>query len=179
MDSQTEISTGLPAKQRHEPFGRPTKYKPEYCQQLIDFFSVPTTIYEKITIKKKNGEEQIIEKPVANTLPLFQRFISNIGISRDTLSEWTHKYKDFSDSVKKAKELQEAHLIENGIKGRYDTAFGIFVAKNITTLRDKVDIDIQQDITIEVIGYDPDVLPPTKLGKGKKKQLPKAHIIDV
>jgi len=174
MNSQTVVE----AKPKHAG-GRPSKYDPDLCQKMVDYFSVPVTKQQIITIIDKAGNEKTIEKTIANELPLFQSFLVEHGLNYERLNQWQEKYPEFHDAYKKAKLLQEAHLIRNGIAGRYDTAFAIFTAKNITTLRDKVDIDIQQDIRVEVIGYDPDVLPPTKSGNGKRKKLPKAHIIDV
>lgn len=188
MDTDTDQSeqlpvrisklTGKPVQSRHykNGTGAPSTYKPEYAQMMIDFFSCPEVVYEESYVKGKDGVERAVKKPVANRLPLFQEFaVKKLNSTPEIISRWAEKYPDFAQAYKKSKLLQEAHLIQNGIRGRYDTAFGIFVAKNITSLRDKVDVDIQQDIHIDVIGYDPEALPETRKGK----QLPKAEIIDV
>lgn len=51
--------------------GRPTKYKPEYCQQLIDWMS------------KGNS---------------FWSFAAECDVCFDTLSEWTRVYPEFSEA---------------------------------------------------------------------------------
>lgn len=53
--------------------GRPTVYKPEYCQQVIDHM--------------KDGYS-------------LESFGGVIMVSKDTLQEWKNKYPDFSASIK-------------------------------------------------------------------------------
>lgn len=53
------------------PGGRPTKYKPEYCQQLIDWMS------------KGNS---------------FWSFAADVDVCFDTLSEWVRQYPEFSEA---------------------------------------------------------------------------------
>lgn len=129
--------------------GRPPKYKPEFCQQMIQFFSIdPTVEQERLTVNKK-GDEVVITDRVANKLPTFHNFAAAIEVNEDTIVEWASKknekgelvYPDFSAAYKKAKQLQKYFLIENGMNGVYNPAFTIFVAKNITDMRDHFDIE--------------------------------------
>ena len=60
---------------RKEPFGRPTKYKQEYCDMLI-----------------KHLEQGLS----------FDSFGAVANVTRDTLYKWLKKYDDFSDTKKKA-----------------------------------------------------------------------------
>ena len=70
-----------------------------------------------------------------------------IGVHRDTLHSWateknpdqTHKNPRFSDAYKKAKDLQEANLVEGTISGAYNSTFAIFTAKNVLGWRDKTE----------------------------------------
>jgi len=77
------------AIQRKEPFGRPTLYKPEYCEQIVEF--------------GKRGET-------------FVCFAAEIGVCRDTISEWAAKYQDFSLALKQAKICAETYFIRLGTK---------------------------------------------------------------
>ena len=74
--------------------GRPTKYKEEYCKDILEFFSIPTTYEQEITnFNKKTGEEYItiIEKP--NNLPTFEGYAKKICVDMDTLKNWTRDHK--------------------------------------------------------------------------------------
>lgn len=117
--------------------GRPPKYDPKYCKQLIEFFNCDAYEEKEITIVAKNGNEITRFEDVANDLPTFERFAVSIGIHRETLLNWTEKYPEFFDAYKAAKDYQKDMLITNALKGLYNPVFSIFTAKNITDMRDK------------------------------------------
>jgi hypothetical protein len=125
------------------PGGRPTKYKPEYCQQLIKFFSGPRTeLIVKAEITGKNEYHKTEYARVAKELPTLAKFARKIGVNKDTIvSEWVKKYPEFSDAYNTVKELQKEFLIDNGLAGLYPPASYIFTAKNITDMKDKSEVD--------------------------------------
>lgn len=127
------------------PAGRPTLYRPEYCEQLIAMFSVEAFTTESYT--NGNGEERT--RTVPCKFPTLARFAANINVDRDTLKEWANKidesgtlvHPEFSAAYKKAKDLQEALLVEGGLAGAYETPFAIFTAKNVIGWKDKQDME--------------------------------------
>lgn len=120
--------------------GRPTKYKPEYCQQIIDYFNIKPYKKSKeiTTFKDGNKKEKIILIPC--DLPTIEGFAEKIDVNIDTLHEWKKKHKEFSDALGRAKALQKKILIVNGLKGLYQSNFAIFVTSNLTKFRQKTDI---------------------------------------
>lgn len=108
--------------------GRPSGYKPEYCQRLLDFFSLEVFFEKEKTIPTKDGPI-VITTDEASEIPMFQDFCKEVGVHRDTLHEWRDKHPEFSDAYKKAKDLQEMIIAKNAIKGRYDKTFSIFMLK--------------------------------------------------
>lgn len=123
--------------------GRPTKYKPEYLQKIVEFFSVdPTRTIMELTTGK-NWEKET-EKEVPNRFPTLEAFAHLIDVNGDTLVEWSkdnEKYPGFPAAYKKAKELQKNFLIQNGLLGLYPAAAFCFVAKNVTDMRDKTEVE--------------------------------------
>lgn len=116
--------------------GRPTKYKPEYCQMLIEFFDVEP-FYEKEMPHYKDGEISWVDyKLKANPLPTIRKFAKKIGVHVSNVYRWINEHVEFCDSFTQAKELRKWMLIENGLNGCYNPAFAIFVAKNITDMKD-------------------------------------------
>lgn len=99
--------------------GAPTKYKKEYCQDIIDFFNVPAL--------KKNG------KP--NDPPYFIDFAMKIGVNPDTLAEWRMKHKEFSVAYAIAKRLQEKIISLNALHGRYNGGFAVRMLTNVAGWR--------------------------------------------
>jgi hypothetical protein len=108
--------------------GRPTKYKPEYCQEIIKYFSIKHYV--------KVGKKQ-----VANPIPLLKTFAVRIGVTFETLAEWCREHKEFSVAYTVAKHLQEDMLISNTLKGLYDSRFAIFAAKNMIGWVDRTEVD--------------------------------------
>ncbi len=107
---------------------RPTKYKKEFIQELLDYLDVKP--YEEITKKiVKDGQEiEITEKIVAD-YPSLAGFAVKIGVCRDTITEWAKIYPEFSGACKRLNVVQENYLIVNGLKGNIQQNFGMFVAK--------------------------------------------------
>lgn len=117
------------------PAGRPTKYKPEYCEQIIKYFDVEHT--------KIVGDREI-----ANDLPTFQEFAHSIDVHVDTLHEWKKVHPDFSEAYKRAQALQEAMWLKNSMKGYYPGSFTIFAGKNMFGWRDKKEVEHSGSLTL-------------------------------
>jgi len=108
--------------------GRPTKYIPEYCEKLLEFFNIDAYFTKVKTIRGKDGESQV-EIDEAAEIPMMQDFCKSIGVDRKTLLNWCDKHPEFFLAYKKAQELQEMIIVKNAIKGRYDKTFSIFMLK--------------------------------------------------
>lgn len=108
--------------------GRPTKYKPEYCEQLLKYFDIDFKSKVKKEVATNRGVVEIQEEEACE-LPMFVDFAKSIGVHVDTLNEWCKVHKEFSAAYKKAKSLQEMIIVKNGIKGRYNTVFALFALK--------------------------------------------------
>ena len=128
------------------PVGRPSVYDPKFCGELLEFFSQPPT--REVTIRDAKGNERTEILP--GTFPTLARFAAMIGVTRETLHDWATaknpqgelKHPDFSFAYKKAKEFQEANLVEGTLAGAYNSTFAIFTAKNVLGWRDKTEQEI-------------------------------------
>jgi len=175
------------------PVGRSSKYKMQYCEQIVDFFSRKP--YEEVEVKHfgKDGTLRRTEiKRIANTLPFLSEFARNVGVSVRTLERWAKQHKEFCRAYKRAKELQKEFLITNGLLGLYNPTFAIFTAKNITDMRDQQNlrIDGETHISAGVVilpqgsRYSREMLNSSpSLKEGAQKALPEGkqcqHGIDV
>jgi DNA-packaging protein gp3 len=137
-----EASQGVAVPEKKQT-GRPTVYREEFADMLVEFFSKPST--EVKTVTDKQGEEKVIVVP--GDFPTLARFAVSIGVTTETLHDWaTAKNPDgslrkpvFSYAYKKAKDLQQANLVEGTLKGAYNSTFAIFTAKNVLGWRDKTE----------------------------------------
>lgn len=146
------MSKGKKEVKEKKPVGRPTDYKPEYCQKMIDFFNVPHIIKVEKEITNPDGSITIKETERPNKLPTFEAFAFSIGHHRETLRNWCESYPEFFAAYKKAQDLQKDMLIYLGMVGLYNPTFTIFTAKNITDMKDKQEIaqtNVNTDATIE------------------------------
>lgn len=72
------------------PAGQPTKYKPEYCEMLIEHMSGGFSL---------------------------ESFAGKINVSKDSLYQWAKDYKEFSDAFEVAKSKCQLFWEDTGIKG--------------------------------------------------------------
>ena len=113
-----------------------TKYKKEYCRQIIDFFNIPHTSEKYEVTTDKNGEKvKTVEKP--NPLPTFEKFAVKIGANSHILERWCEEHHDFKEACDQCRELQKDMLNDLAMRGFYNPTYTIFVAKNITDMTDK------------------------------------------
>ena len=127
--------------------GCPTLYDPKYNQEMIDYFDIEP--YEE-RIELLSGDKFTKEtiKLVPNKLPFISAFARKIGVCTDTLYEWEKVHEDFSETMKKARELQKEFLIHNSLQGLYNSTAFIFTAKNITDMRDKQEIEHSGNVSL-------------------------------
>ncbi len=102
---------------------RPTKYRPEYCQMIIDFFSVDSY--------KTHVDEERNDTGLPAKFPTVERFADSIGVVTNTVYNWSKKHPEFLHSLKRAINLQKTVLIEGSMAGLYQSPFNIFAAKNL------------------------------------------------
>lgn len=179
----------ITSKENGKLGGRPSKFKPEYIDAIIEFFDIEPYKKEIIeqakeffadgSIKKEN--EKFIYKP--NKMPTLYRFARKIGVEYETVWRWAEQGKDideegewvenktpdflrFFNAYKEAKELQKEFLISIGLANAAPSAFAIFTAKNVTDMRDKIETDItSKGEKVESINY----IVPEKIKRAEEK----------
>ena len=131
MKKRISKITGKPVQKRNytKSTGRPTKYKPEYCQAIIAYFDIKPT--------DSKGD--------ANDLPFILNFCQHIGISKQCLSEWVAKYPDFGDAYRLARGKQEQHLVTNTLQNRYNASFAWRASMNMFGWRDQQNLQVGMD----------------------------------
>jgi len=115
--------------------GRPTNYKPEYCEALIAHM--------------KSGLS-------------FECFGAAIGVSRDNVYEWAKVHPEFSESKELAKAASLLFWEREGVKGLWNEKDGpqlnnsvwIFNMKNRHGWKDKTEHAIETTRPI-VLAYNP------------------------
>lgn len=103
------------------------KYKPEYCERIIDYF--------------------LTQKPFA-TFELFAA--EEIGVNSSTLLNWCNKYARFRDAYARAKSIQLGRLKILAATNQCDSNFVKFMCINDHDMRDKATVEQVQEKPFEV-----------------------------
>jgi hypothetical protein len=122
--------------------GRPSKYDPKYCDQIVKFFkAVPSD--EELAYRKEN--KQIIN------FPTFEAFAVSIDVVMSTLLEWCKAHEEFSISYEKCKYLQKDFLNKAGLNELFNAGYSKFMAINCTDMRDKIEQDLNANIKTRIV----------------------------
>lgn len=113
--------TNKPAKQYKyiKKTGRPTKYNPAIMVPQIEEYLA--------SCGRENTE-----------LPTIEGLADALNINTDTLYEWTDRYPEFSDAIKKILSKQKNQLMNDGMYGgkEVNAAMAIFLLKANHGLKD-------------------------------------------
>jgi hypothetical protein len=123
----------------YKKMGRPTTYRPEYCEDIVNFFSVDPIIEKDITVTRADGSTIDKTEYEAAPTPYLENWLDKIGTDRATLKYWVAEFPDFSNAYKRAKELQRKFIKEAALKNCHNAAFSIFMMKNVCKWQDKED----------------------------------------
>jgi hypothetical protein len=108
--------------------GRPTLYKPEYCEMLIEHMAEGFT---------------------------FESFAGVVRVARDTLFEWRRNHPEFFYAQRVGYGLLQLHderILKHGMTGRnkdINSTLMIFKMKNCHGWRDKIEFEDVTKIDIE------------------------------
>lgn len=128
--------------------GRPTKYKKVFADMLVEYFSIPATVEREVTTTTKDGKVYTRTEVVANDMPTFEGFAESIQVDDRTLERWSKAktatgrdtHPEFCRAYRRAQQLQKQILVKNALSGKYNSQFAMFYAKNVTDLRDRVEL---------------------------------------
>lgn len=135
--------------------GRPTDYRDEFVDEIISYFDITVESVIDVDVVDRNGKAVTEKKVVINTFPTLTRFASSIGITRETLHDWataknpdgTLRRPEFSYAYARAKDMQDALLVEGGLSGSYEGRFAVFAAKNLIGWKDQIETTAEFSVT--------------------------------
>jgi len=88
-----------------QPRGRPSKYKSDYCDELIKYFDIEPHFETPVITTYKDGTTKEEVKFIPSDLPTLAGFAKKIGVHRDTVNQWEKDHKEFSDAINRAKDI--------------------------------------------------------------------------
>lgn len=141
---------GDPTPEGH-PWKKPTLYREEYCQSLVEYFS--QAISWEINYDLKNSGKVLPH----SKLPTLERWCHQIGISVSTARErWCVNHSEFKEAYDTAQSLQKAFLLELGAAGvaNHVTALMLRTNHGMKDAKEETDEDDGpiQRVVVEVVG---------------------------
>ncbi len=142
--------------------GRPTKYKSEYCDKLVEFFDIEPWEEREIP-HYKNGEvvwKDIKILPVR--MPTLRGFAKMINVSIRAVYNWLDSksktcHEEFMHAFTYAKDIRKDWLVDVGLSGTAPPASFKFVAVNVTDMRDKIETELSgkdgQPIQVSIVDF--------------------------
>jgi hypothetical protein len=117
--------------------GQPTKYNAGMIQRVADF------VQERVA-------EQVI--------PTIPGFAVSVGVCEDTIHEWKHKHKKFSESIRKLLATQCTMLQTLGLSQVYSAPMSIFLLKNNHGFKDRTEQEVTtKALPAPILKVDPSV----------------------
>ena len=132
--------------------GRPTTYKPEYAQMLLDYMSNNYVREVEQTHTNRKGESWSTTEEKAEPLRFITQFAREVvGVTIDCLERWAKKYDDFGRAYTHARQIQSEHILQCGFLGLADGNMAKFAAVNLTDLKDGPNQAIGQGNTLILV----------------------------
>lgn len=127
----------------------PCKYKEDYCEQLVKFFTdaKPEVLYDEYYDDKGNLKSKRISAVIPAKLPTFEGFAWSIGVTVGTLQNWKEQYPRFATAYARALEKQKEILLVNGTNKQYDGNFSKFLLTNNHGMSEQT----KSDVTYKVV----------------------------
>lgn len=72
-----------------------------------------------------------------NKFPTIEGLAVNLGVVSSTVYAWEKEYIDFSETVEALRDRQKLLLMENGLNGKYNVSFAMFLLKSMHGYNDK------------------------------------------
>jgi DNA-binding XRE family transcriptional regulator len=88
------------------PAGRPTDYTPELLQKAQEYADLASN-------RALDGEDRATASVAELAL--------HLDVSRSTVYKWSEEHKEFSDILEKILTAQELALIDNGLRGTFNS----------------------------------------------------------
>lgn len=117
-----------------------------FAESLFDYLvgrEKTQIIYE--TKIDKEGNEHDVPVVIPNAPPMVTEFARKHGFTGKDMKELASRFpQTIGRVIEHAEDIAKEFMIENGLTGRYNSQFAIFISKNITDMEEKSKVDIRK-----------------------------------
>jgi hypothetical protein len=145
-----------------------SKYKPEYCEQMVEFFSIEPLKAEARTVLDKRGVPKEVSISIANKLPTFERFAESIGIkNHETVTlHWPKKYPDFETAKKRCKFLQRDFIDYLTLNGFWESRYAMYISTHLTGRQVQTSSNVNAKVSGSLTSVQRSISLPAKKAEG-------------
>lgn len=131
------------------PVGRPSKYRAEFCEGIIEYFEAPLKRVNEV-VKAENASGELVEvQTIIRPATLFG-FAAKCGVGYQTLLEWEKIHTEFAEAMGQARALQGDLTVQMGASGGFKTAFAVFMMKNTHRWSDQLVVQTSGSLHITI-----------------------------
>lgn len=109
--------------------GRPSKYRAEFCETIIDYFEAPLKRVQEPECRE-NPDGEMVEVQVIVRPATLYGFAAQCGVGYTTLLDWEKNHPDFAEAMGQARALQGDLTVQMGAIGGFKTGFATLMMKN-------------------------------------------------
>ena len=110
--------------------GRPTLYRDQYCDSVVEFFQRPRS-------PRTSTDDRILP----GELPSLSAWGDEHNVSPKLISEWQNRYPAFREACTRAKSIGAELLSDRALNGQYNAQYAAFYAKNAFGWRDRTEVE--------------------------------------
>ena|SRR3990167_10117568 len=121
--------------------GRPTEYDPSFIHEVDEYLKKEQDEWEEFH-KVRGQRSDSYEKIITVHLPTRYGFAKFIGVTRQTVDNWSGIYPEFFDALGKIDEEQKNRLLENGLAGKYNPVIAKLVLSSNHGMAEKEDKNV-------------------------------------
>lgn len=125
------------------PAGRPTVYKESFIKEVDIYLQLCKDEYDEFH-KTRGDRSDSYERIVKVNLPTREGFAKHIGVTRQTIDDWSKQpeKKEFSYALSKIDEEQKQRLINMGLSGEYNSTIAKLVLSANHGMAEKNETDL-------------------------------------
>jgi len=128
--------------------GRPSKYRPEFDQEVLAYIESNKDEYKAYLTKVDDEGRETRDYQLEVNLPSMAGLANHLGVNKTTLYEWAKEHESFSNSLGKLVQEQEKRLLSSGLSGKYNSTIAKLILSSNHGYAEKTKSDVKHEVVL-------------------------------